>query len=73
MDKYNHYIILNILEKGMKEHQKIIFDSVMKYVDLLCYKKYSYKIIQSCLIYLKNKNQSLIKYIINHIKKLQFD
>lgn len=49
IDIYNHYIIQCILEKGLNEHKNYILRLVIEKMELLCYRKYAYKIVQACL------------------------
>ncbi|CAD8067978.1 unnamed protein product [Paramecium primaurelia] len=70
-DIYNHYIIQCILEKGLSEHKSYILRLVVENIEFLCYRKYAYKIVQSCLI--QYQNNQIIQFIIDNLKKLQFD
>lgn len=49
IDIYNHYIIQCILEKGLSEHKSYVLRQVVENMDLFCYRKYAYKIVQACL------------------------
>ncbi|CAD8069902.1 unnamed protein product [Paramecium sonneborni] len=70
-DIYKHYIIQCILEKGLSEHKNYILRFVEENMEQLCYRKYAYKIVQSCLT--QFQNNQITQYIIDNLKKLQFD